>query len=124
MHLKPNRAAHDVTQPFNSGIVQIYRVSDEATPGYRPRPVRVLVETLRYEERTLGLTRYYAAKEAQVEVQRVIRTPHRRGVSPQDIAVTEDGSAYRIDLIQGVSSFPPSMDLTLTRYDQQWKEGS
>lgn len=124
MHLKPNRPAHDVTQPFSCGIVKIFRVTDEAPPGFRPRPTRVLIETLRYEERTLGLTRFYAAKETQVEVQRVIRVPRRRGVSPQDIAVTEDGSAYRIDLIQSVDISPPSMDLTLVRYDQQWREDS
>ena len=56
-----------------------------------------------------------------MEVERVLRTPRRKGVSSQDLAVTEDGQQYRIDLVQSATDvYPPSMDLTLTRITQKY----
>lgn len=75
--------------------------------------------TLRYEERSLGIQRYYAAAQNQIEVERVVRVPRYPGVTNQDVARTEDGTYYRIDLVQAVVDvYPPCMDLTLAKYTQ------
>ena len=48
----------------------------------------------------------------------MLRVP-RAKITNQDIAETEDGVKYRIDLVQTVDLvYPPSLDLTLTRYEQ------
>lgn len=102
-------------------MVTVYAVTDSGPPGGLPVEKPVKKAVLRYEERRLGLQRYYEARQNQVEVERVIRTPRLRGVSSQDLAVTEDGQQYRIDLVQSAADvYPPSMDLTLVRIAQKY----
>ena len=111
-----------ITQSYRDGVVRIYTVADGAAPGYQPQPVLTLLETLFYQERRVGLQRYYAGRQAQVEVERVIRTQIRPAVNPQCVAVTEDGVQYGIELVQQVQDvYPPSMDLTLVRIDQKYE---
>ena len=114
----PYRPANEVTQDYNDGIVTIYAVADSAQPGYQPKPTLTKKYTLRYDEQRVGIQRYYEAMQNQVQVERVMRVP-RAKITNQDIAETEDGVKYRIDLVQTVDLvYPPSLDLTLTRYEQ------
>ena len=111
-----------ITQSYRDGVVRIYTVTDGAAPGYQPRPVLTLLETLFYQKRRVGLQRYYAGRQAQVEVERVIRIQLRPAVNPQCVAVTEDGVQYGIELVQQVQDvYPPSMDLTLVRIEQKYE---
>ena len=111
-----------ITQSYRDGVVRIYTVTDAAEPGYQPKPTPTLVETLFYAERRVGLQRYYTSRQAQVQVERVIRTQTRPSVNPQCIAVTEDGEQYGIDLVQQVAdAYPASMDLTLTKIEQKYE---
>ena len=119
MRQMPFRPGSEISQPYNSGVLTVYSVSDGAAPGYAPRPVLTERVRLRYEERALGLTRYYAAMQANVRVERVVRVPRRPDVSPQDVAVTEDGRQYSISMVQQVEGvWPASMDLTLSKVEQ------
>ena len=114
----PYRPANEVTQDYNDGIVTIYAAADSAHPGYQPKPTLTKKYTLRYDERRVGIQRYYEAMQNQVQVERVLRVP-RAKITNQDIAETEDRVKYRIDLVQTVDLvYPPSLDLTLTRYEQ------
>lgn len=128
MRQNPFRPGIEISQPFNSGIVSIFRVTDEGEPGYAPVPRLELRVRLRYEERKLGLIRYYSAKQDQVRVERVLRVPRRPEISPQDVAVTQDGRQYRIELIQMADGvYPASLDLTLSSVQQVYElpeEGS
>ena len=120
----PYRPRGEITQAYNDGVVELYAVSDGARPGYQPVEKPTFKARLRYEERTLGIQRAYLAKQVQAEVERVLRTPRIRGVGARDIAVTEDGRTYRIDLVQSTDGvFPPSMDLTLIRLEQDEEGG-
>lgn len=111
-----------ITQSYRDGVVRIYTVTDAARPGYQPKPALTLTEALFYQERRVGLQRYYSSKQAQVQVERVIRTQLRPGVSPQCVAITEDGVQYGIDLVQQVTDvYPASMDVTLTRIEQKYE---
>ena len=112
---------NQITQVFDDGIVTIYALTDAGAPGYRPVPQPSLKVTLRYEEQRLGIQRYYQGRQNQVEIERVIRTPRAGHVSSQDIAVTEDGQQYRVDLVQSVDNvWPASQDLTLAKIEQQY----
>lgn len=118
---RPYRPKTDngVTQPFTSGIVTIYGEQNVAEPGYLPQVQLTEKVTLRYEERSLGLQRYFNAQQNQIQIERVIRCPRRPGITNQDVAETEDGARYRINMVQGVMDvYPPCMDLTLARYEQ------
>lgn len=116
----PYRPSNEVTQGYNSGVVTVYAVTDSARPGYQP--VEQLTEKikLRYEEQRLGIQRYYDAMQNQIQVERVIRVPRAEQITSQDVAETEDGRRYRIDLVQTVDGvWPPSQDLTLVKYQQE-----
>ena len=114
----PYRPSNEVTQGYNSGVVTVYAVTDSARPGYQP--VEQLTEKikLRYEEQRLGIQRYYNAMQNQIDIEKVIRTP-RVPINNQNIAVTEDGRQYGIDMVQSVmDAFPPCIDITLTKIEQ------
>lgn len=116
----PERPGNEISQSYNDGLVTIYRLTDDAKPGYRPQPVPVKVAVLHYAEMRLGLTRYYAARQNNVQVERVLRIPRGAPIAVQDVAVTEDGREYDIDLIQSVEGvWPPSLDLTLAKTSQR-----
>lgn len=116
MRKTPFRPGNEISQSYSSGIVTVYRVTDGAKPGFAPVPVLERKAALRYEELRVGLTRYYQARQNQVQVEKVIRVPKGADVSPQDVAVTEDGRQYRIDQVQLVQDvWPVSLDLTLAK---------
>ena len=49
----------------------------------------------------------------------MIRVQRAGQITNQDVAETEDGRRYRIDLVQSVDNvWPPSLDLTLAKYVQ------
>lgn len=122
MRQSPFRPGIEISQPFNSGVVSVYRVTDAGEPGYAPVPRLELRVRLHYEERKLGLIRFYSAKQDQVKVERVLRVPRRPEISPQDVAVTQDGRQYRIELIQMAEGvYPPSLDLTLSDVQQVYE---
>lgn len=115
----PNRPKGEITQSYNDGVVTIYSVTDGAQPGYQPAPVLAEKIALRYEERRMGLQRYYQAMQDQVKIERVLRTPRAGGVTSQDVAITEDGRRYRVYMVQAVTDvYPPSVDITLSTIDQ------
>ena len=121
----PNRPRHEISQTFNDGIVQIYTAENRADPGYQPVEELRLKISLRYEERRLGIQRDYLARQNQVRIERVLRVQRAGDVSNQDVAITEDGQRYRIDLVQVVEGvYPPSVDLSLVLWEQRREEAA
>ena len=115
----PNRPNHEITQPYNDGMVTIFAAKDVAKPGYAPQVELTKKVTLPYAEQRLGIQRYYDAMQNQIQVERVIRVQRAGQITNQDVAETEDGRRYRIDLVQSVDNvWPPSLDLTLAKYAQ------
>ena len=115
---------NQITQCYDDGVVTVYAVTDAAAPGYQPKPQLVMPPkaVLRYEEQRLGIQRYYEAMQNQVQVDRVIRTPRYGQITNQDVAITEDGRQYRIDLVQTVQNvWPATQDLTLSKIEQIYK---
>ncbi len=70
----------------------------------------------------MGIQRYYAAQQNQIQIERVIRVQRGIAVDNQNVAVTEDGHQYRIDLVQAVMDvYPPSLDITLAKIDHEYE---
>lgn len=115
----PFRPGNEISQNFNNGIATIYRMVDQAAPGYKPDLKPVYVAALRYEEQRLGVTRFYAAQQNNVQIEKVIRIPAGAPVAAQDVVVTEDGFQFDVDLVQTVPGvWPASLDLTLVATKQ------
>ena len=107
---------------FNDGMIVVYAVENRAAPGEKPKDALFKRGTLRYQRRTVGIQRHYAAMNAGARVDLLLRVPYRRSVSTQDVAVpTLDGKQYRITLIQVPEDVvPPVMDLTLERLERDY----
>lgn len=115
----PNRPRNDITQSYNDGVVTIYSVADVAQPGYQPQIELTEKIKLRYEERSMGLQRYYQAMQNQVQIERVLRVQRTNKITSQDVAITEDNTKYKIYMVQAVSDvYPPSVDITLSKFEQ------
>ena len=118
----PQRPNNQVSQSFGDGLVKVYSVKDVAQPGYKPVEKLVFKIALRYDEQRLGIQRFYSGQQNQSQIERVIRVPRAGQVSNQDVAITEDGHKYRVDLVQAVMDiYPPCVDLTLARLDQDYE---
>ncbi|MDD3394178.1 MAG: hypothetical protein PHG19_06010 [Anaerotignum sp.] len=117
----PNRPKHEVTQAYNDGVVAVYKTTDIAQPGYKPKQSLGLLVNLRFEEQRLGINRLYKSRQRQVEIDRVIRVQRAKEISSQDVAVIE-GKQYRIDTVQIVKDiYPPSLDLALVKIEQKYE---
>ena len=115
----PNRPRNEITQSYNDGVVIIYSVADVAKPGYQPQIELTEKIKLRYEERSMGLQRYYQAMQNQVQIERVLRVQRTNKITSQDVAITEDNTRYKIYMVQAVSDvYPPSVDITLSKFEQ------
>lgn len=109
----PYRPNNEITQQYNDGAVEIFSLTDKASPGYQPKKEPKLKYQLRYAERRLGLNRIYLSRQNHVEILKVIRVP-KVDITTQDIAVIHDGTQYSIDTVQEVLGvYPPSLDLSL-----------
>lgn len=123
MRKAPWRPDNEISQTYNSGVCTVYTQRDTARAGFKPRPRLERKAFLRYEEQRTGLTRYYAARQVNVDVERVLRVPKGpadQAPNPQDVVQTEDGVYYQVDFVQTVPDiWPPSLDLTLSRFVQK-----
>ena len=118
----PNRPVNEITQSFNDGVVTIYAFENAAPPGYRPAERLTRKVVLRYAEQRLGINRLYMSRQNQAEIERVLRVPRVESISNQDVAITESGKQYRIDYAQSVADvWPPSLDLSLTKVEQEYE---
>lgn len=73
MRKAPTRPNNDITQQYNSGVLTVCALTDAAQPGYKPILKLTPKAALRYEERRLGIARLYQSRQAQVEIERVVR---------------------------------------------------
>lgn len=85
---------------FDDGIVRIYQLNNIAPNGEKPKYKLTLRSAFYFGFDVLGINRYYTALQAKVQLSHIINVPGWDVVSPTDIAVLEDGTQYRIPMIQ------------------------
>ena len=103
-------------QAYPDGIVRIYATENTAAAGGKPHETLMLRETLPFAQKTVGMHRYYKGIQVDYRIDNLLRTPRRANVSTDDIAITHDGTRYRIRQVQyPEDSTPPCMDLSLER---------
>lgn len=104
-------------QIFLDGVCAVYAVENVAAPGRKPmEALRERYGGLCYEERAVGVTRFYKALRQEERIDRVLRVPLREDISVMDVCVPVDGAQYRIRQVQRVmGAAPPCCDLALER---------
>lgn len=111
-------------QTYNDGICKISTVGNVAEAGEMPQDGLTLKHTLRYEERTVGMSRYWVAMQAHSKIHLLLRMPQVRNVTDRDVVVLPDGEQYSIKQIQYPKDVqPPSMDLSLERLTTKYRFG-
>lgn len=100
----------------------ICNVVDGESAGNMPKDILQEKMMLRYEERTVGMTRYWTAYAYDVSIERIIRCPKHTNVSTQDIIVDAFGVNYKIVQVQYPSDTQiPVMDLSLERLEKVYE---
>ncbi len=108
-----------ITPQLNDGIMSIYNVDNVADPGNKPKQgLKVKEPNLRYEERTVGMSRYWTALQANARVQQVLRAHRIDTVHTDDVVIPKDGTQYKILQVQYPPDIDPKMmDLSLEKVE-------
>lgn len=112
MKLKP------LTQTFNDGVLKVYSVGNIAELGNMPKDGLTLKfnKSIPYEERTVGVTRFYTGKQDQNIIEQLLRVPRISKISRNDVIIPVDGEQYRIEQIQSKNDIEPRcLDLSLEK---------
>ena len=118
---KPWRSNSAVSQSFNDGFASIYGVENVAQPGRKPVKQRTLKVTLCFDERRVGVNRFYQSKQAQARIERVLRVPKSAiAIKVQDVVtVTGSDLTYHVEQVQTVPDVcPDCLDLALSCINQ------
>ena len=109
------------TQTFNDGVLDIYLVDNVSQEGNMPIDKLTLkIGALRYENRKVGMSRFWIAQQATAKIDKMVRVPKLK-ITSQDVALI-DGDQYRIMQTQDVDDVSPvSMDLSLERLEVKFE---
>lgn len=93
-------------ETFNDGVVSIREIDEDGNAGTE-------LGRFRYQERTVGIKRYYEAMTNKVQVDKLIRIQHQQWMAAEYLAVI-DGQVYEIVQAQTVpDTLPKTNDLSL-----------
>lgn len=98
----------------DAGILRICRLVDASEPGLAPAETLETICTAYYIERTVGVTRAYAALSANQRIDKLVRCFHTSLAVDAEYVVLNNGDQYRISLKQVEGD---NIDLTLERLE-------
>lgn len=103
-----SRGYQDDVVTFDDGLVTVYRTTNTAENGAMPAEVPAALFTEYFGFSTLGASRYYAALQANQQIELVIDIPEWPDVKVTDLAKLQDGITahegfyYRIVMVQAL----------------------
>ena len=80
----------------DSGTLEICNLTNEASNGEMPRETLTVVSKHWFEKRTIGVTRLYAARGVNEQIDLLVRIDLNPNVSIGQYAVLGNGAQYRI----------------------------
>lgn len=84
----------------DAGLLSIYSLTNVATAGRMPAEKLVRICDAYYDERTVGVTRAYAALGAKQQIDKLVVAYNTTLPAGAEYAILEDGNQYRISLKQ------------------------
>lgn len=99
---------------FNDGIAEIYSVTNGALPGDKPKEILTLIEKLRFKDNTVGMSRFYEAMQAKINISRVIQLPLIALITTADVVKIGETEYKIVQKQEYWETRPPSMKLTLS----------
>lgn len=110
-------------QTFNAGALKLYEVQNIAEDGNMPKDglVSKYENGIRYEERTVGISRFWTAQQFNSTIEMVLRIQRIPNINRNDIVIPNDGQQYVIKQIQLIKDVMPiCYDLSLERVDANY----
>jgi len=108
-------------QTFNDGTAKFYKVDNIGQQGNLVKKGITLKESLRFEDRTVGMSRFYVAKQSNVKIDMIIRCPRIDSISTQDLVIPKVSEQFEIKQIQNIYDTDiPCMDLSLSRLEAKY----
>ena len=109
--------------PLDAGELTVWRGTNSAPAGGMPAMDYTQVWGSCYENRTIGVTRYYTAQQHGDRADVMVRVPRTYVISPAEDRIIlnpydhRDGNAYRVTQKQDVldENGLPATDLTMER---------
>lgn len=100
-------------------MLRLCELTDVSEAGMMPVEMLSQVDVCGYEERSLGYNRVYTARGAGSDAERIVRIWPTRYAKTNGYAVDDDGTQWRIDVVQRVTNDDglPVLDLTLVHLD-------
>lgn len=100
---------------FNSGVLEVCGVKE-----------RTIVSTkhkgLRFGDRTVGVARFWEAKVASTNIDRLVAVPQAPGITQSDMCII-DGRQYKIKQVQNkFDTSPPCLFLSLEENKLTYKD--
>ena len=107
---------------MDDGVCRIYKITNTAAPGDMPADGLVLCSSYYFEERVVGMSRYYSALQVQSKIARIVRIWQDRSIEADNVCLIENdsdtnGVQYRIIQAQHIEDANglKVSDLTLER---------
>lgn len=79
---------------FDDGLLKVYEVSNNALPGDMPVEKLTQKAEYYYHVEQIGVTRYYAALEADQEISAIVDIPGWEDVKTTDMVLLDGEDAY------------------------------
>lgn len=102
---------------FDSGILNFYTLTNTAQNGRMPQEKLVSEGDCYYYERSVGVTRAYAAMAANQRIDKLVHCYNVTIPINAEYVILEDGLQYRIALKQSAGD---DVDLTLERLEEKY----
>lgn len=85
---------------FDSGIASVYKVTNTAENGKKPKKGLVLIGQYYFGFQMLGVNRYYTALQAHQQLEAVIAVPGWEPVQVEAVVILESGLQYTVRMAQ------------------------
>ena len=96
---------------FNGGSCNIYSTDEAGAQTLK-------YANIKFDKRSLGFKRFFAAAAVQTKIDRVILIPFINGIVGQDIVEIIGVGKYSVELSQDIDDFnPPCIALTLQQLE-------
>jgi hypothetical protein len=106
---------------FDDGQVEIYGITNTASLGDMPKEGLLYGSSYWYEEKTVGVTRFYAALKTDVNLEMVIRIWRDKAIDTSQICIIDEIQYKIIQVQHGVNEDGLEItDLSLERLGEAY----
>lgn len=77
-------------QTYNDGVASVYSIRNRSAPGNTPVNELTLKCTLRFNNKVIGVKRFWEAKSKNIDINKLIRVPFNNLLNGTEIIVIDD----------------------------------